>query len=296
MGTEATLAYVSVARDWRGYASDIVAFDLAGRVIAAWLGREALLGAHHVLAPRFDDPLRVFDSPVSWLRGERDGIVIIDWTRAAAALAGRNPRSRQRRLRQATSPAPHASGSSDRPAPQGPGGGMNEFVPLEEAERTAAELARAKPSGSERPPRFQIARFAAIKPDGNAQYLVKGLMQSTGLAVVWGAPKCGKSFWTFDALMHVALGWKYRGRRVRQGTIVYCALEGAQGFKNRIEAFRQAKMSEADGGDPPFYLMATPLSLVRDQKAFIVRYQQATWRSEARRGLHRHPQPQPRRL
>ena len=87
-GPEATLAYVSVARDWRGYASDIVAFDLAGRVIAAWLGREALLGAHHVLAPRFDDPLRVFDSPVSWLRGERDGIVIIDWTRAAAALVG----------------------------------------------------------------------------------------------------------------------------------------------------------------------------------------------------------------
>ena len=87
-GPEATLAYVSVARDWRGYASDIVAFDLAGRVIAAWLGREALLGAHHVLAPRFDEPLRVFDSPVSWLRGERDGIVIIDWTRAAAALAG----------------------------------------------------------------------------------------------------------------------------------------------------------------------------------------------------------------
>ena len=31
-------------------------------------------------------------------------------------------------------------------------------------------------------------------------------MQSTGLAVVWGAPKCGKSFWTFDVLMHVALG------------------------------------------------------------------------------------------
>ena len=87
-GPEATLAYVSVARDWRGYASDIVAFDLAGRVSAAWLGREALLGAHHVLAPRFDDPLRVFDSPVSWLRGERDGIVIIDWTRAAAALVG----------------------------------------------------------------------------------------------------------------------------------------------------------------------------------------------------------------
>jgi hypothetical protein len=55
---------------------------------------------------------------------------------------------------------------------------------------------------------------------------------------------------------------------VRQGTIVYCALEGAEGFRNRIEAFRQAKLPEADG-DPPFYLMATPLSLVREHKVFI---------------------------
>jgi RecA-family ATPase len=66
----------------------------------------------------------------------------------------------------------------------------------------------------------------------------------------------------------VALGWKYRGRCVRQGTIVYCALEGAEGFRNRIEAFRQAKLPEADG-DPPFHLMATPLSLVREHKVFI---------------------------
>jgi hypothetical protein len=118
-------------------------------------------------------------------------------------------------------------------------------------------------------PRFRIARFGTIKPDSSAQYLVKGLLQSIGLAVVWGAPKCGKSFWTFDVLMHVALGRPYRGHRVMAGPIVYCALEGAQGFRNRIEAFRRAKMSETDDDDPPFYLMATPLSLFRDQKAFI---------------------------
>ena len=119
------------------------------------------------------------------------------------------------------------------------------------------------------PTRFQLVRFAEIKPEGNDQYLVKGLLQSSGLVVVWGAPKCGKSFWTFDLLMHVALGWKYRDRRVQQGTIVYCALEGAQGFRNRTEAFRQAKLSETDSGDPHFYLMAASLSLVRDHKAFI---------------------------
>lgn len=117
--------------------------------------------------------------------------------------------------------------------------------------------------------RFEITRFAAIKADGAAQYLVKGLLQSTGIAVVWGPPKCGKSFWAFDLLMHVALGRTYRGHRVTSGLVVYCALEGAQGFRNRIEAFRQTKMSETDDGDPPFYLMATPLNLVRDQKTFI---------------------------
>jgi AAA domain len=117
--------------------------------------------------------------------------------------------------------------------------------------------------------RFQIARFGTIKPDSTAQYLVKGLLQSTGLAIVWGPPKCGKSFWVFDLLMHVALDWTYRGHRVTPGPVVYCALEGAQGHKNRIEAFRRGKMSEAADSDPLFYLMSTPLSLVRDHKAFV---------------------------
>jgi hypothetical protein len=85
---DAAPVFVACARDWRGNANDMIAFDLDGRLAASWLGREALLGAHHVFAPRFDDPLRVFDSPFSWLRGDRDGIVIIDWTRAAAALEG----------------------------------------------------------------------------------------------------------------------------------------------------------------------------------------------------------------
>ena len=118
-------------------------------------------------------------------------------------------------------------------------------------------------------PRFLITPFGSIKPDITAQYLVKGLLQDSGLAVSWGAPKCGKSFWTFDLLMHVALDRPYRGRRVTAGSVIYCALEGAQGFKNRIEAFRRARMALADDSNPPFYLMATPLSLVRDQKSFI---------------------------
>ena len=36
-----------------------------------------------------------------------------------------------------------------------------------------------------------------------------------------------------DLVMQVALGWDYRGRRVRQGAVIYRALEGMEGFKRR---------------------------------------------------------------
>jgi hypothetical protein len=69
--------------------------------------------------------------------------------------------------------------------------------------------------------------------------------------------------------MHVALGWEYRGRRVKQGYVVYCALEGARGFANRVEAFRREKLSGAAASSPPFHLMASALNLVADQAAFL---------------------------
>ena len=118
-------------------------------------------------------------------------------------------------------------------------------------------------------PRFALLAFDKIKPDEGAQYLIKGLLPRVGVAVVWGPPKCGKSFWTFDAVMHVALGWKYRGHRVAPGPVVYCALEGVHGFKNRVEAFRLTKLSQADGGSPTFYLMPASLSLVADHGRLI---------------------------
>jgi hypothetical protein len=117
--------------------------------------------------------------------------------------------------------------------------------------------------------RFELTPFKDIRVETGPLYIVKGLLPRTGLAVVWGEPKCGKSFWTFDLLMHVALEWEYRGRRTTPGPIVYCALEGAQGFKCRIEAFRLEKLAEGAEVDPPFYLMAAPLNLVADNRALV---------------------------
>lgn len=116
--------------------------------------------------------------------------------------------------------------------------------------------------------RFQLRPFEAIKLSTEPNYRIKGILPRGGLVVVWGPPKCGKSFWTFDLVMHVALGWKYRGRKVQQGTVVYLALEGGAGFARRVEAWRQHHL--ADHHQPvPFHLLDVPVDLIADHKALI---------------------------
>jgi hypothetical protein len=112
-------------------------------------------------------------------------------------------------------------------------------------------------------PRFRLIPFDAVTVGSERVYLVKGLIPRTGLIVAWGPPKCGKSFWTFDLVMHIALGWEYRGRRVQQGPVVYLALEGGKGFEARIEAFRQRFLPQ-DADPVPFYLLSAPVNLVKD--------------------------------
>jgi hypothetical protein len=117
--------------------------------------------------------------------------------------------------------------------------------------------------------KFRPVRFKDIRLKTDRPYLVKGIIPREGLVVVWGPPKCGKSFWTFDIAMHPALGWDYRGKRVQPGTVCYVACEGERGLGARTEAFRQQKLGETDDVDPPFSLLTTRLDLVADADELI---------------------------
>jgi hypothetical protein len=114
--------------------------------------------------------------------------------------------------------------------------------------------------------RFKLIPFSELRPTTTPNYLVKGLIPRTGLVVVWGPPKCGKSFWVFDLTMHIAARLQYRDRRTRQGPAVYCAFEGADGFKVRAQAFRQ-QHNIAD--DVPFYLVPAVINLITDHAELI---------------------------
>lgn len=113
--------------------------------------------------------------------------------------------------------------------------------------------------------RLTFTRFSQVLLGTASRYLAKGLIPNVGLVVVWGPPKCGKSFFVFDLTAHVAAGWEYRGRKVVQCPVVYFALEGQEGFAARIEAWRL----EHGAPDIPFYLSADRIVLPQDGAAVV---------------------------
>jgi len=115
---------------------------------------------------------------------------------------------------------------------------------------------------------FPLVRSKDVKLDTSPSYVVEGIIPKDGLVVIWGPPKCGKTFWTFDLAMHVALGTVYRGHLVERGTVVYVACEGERGLAARNAAFRQDKLSNED--DPPFHLLTTRLDLPGEGKQLIM--------------------------
>ena len=116
---------------------------------------------------------------------------------------------------------------------------------------------------------FPLRAFGDIRLDSEQRhYLVKGLIAKSGLAVIWGPPKCGKSFWAADLGMHIALGRDYRGHKVQQATVVYIALEGRHGFPARVEAFRRHHGVES----APFYLLSASLDLVAKSGQLIASF------------------------
>ena len=116
--------------------------------------------------------------------------------------------------------------------------------------------------------RFKLVPFGELRPGVEPLYLVDELIPVAGLVDVWGKAKCYKSFWCLDLMLHVAMGWEYRDRYVRQGAVVYCAFEGAHGYKKRVEALRR-HYAIGSGTDVPLYVMPGQANLITEHKLLI---------------------------
>jgi hypothetical protein len=116
--------------------------------------------------------------------------------------------------------------------------------------------------------RLTLMPFNDITLSTARRYLVKGVAPYPGLTVIWGPPKSGKSFWTLDLALHVALGREYRGKRVHQGPVIYCCFEGQSGISARVEAFRLRFLPE-DADSVPFFLQPAPMDLIKEHQDLI---------------------------
>jgi AAA domain/Bifunctional DNA primase/polymerase, N-terminal len=116
--------------------------------------------------------------------------------------------------------------------------------------------------------RFKLVPFADLHLGNDPLYLVDELIPIRGLVDVWGKAKCCKSFWTFDLCFHIAMGWEYRDRYVQQGAVIYCAFEGAHGYKKRKEALRR-HYNIAEDAQVPLYLMPGQANLIAEHAQLI---------------------------
>ena len=129
------------------------------------------------------------------------------------------------------------------------------------------------PSGApkeDRAKRFQpvsVAEFASRPPPS---WIIKGVLPKAELVVLYGESGSGKSFLALQLAAAISRGVEWRGRRVKQGRVVYIAAEGAGGFRNRCVAYAQAEGISLS--DLPLDIIAdAPNLLLKDDALDVAR-------------------------
>lgn len=112
--------------------------------------------------------------------------------------------------------------------------------------------------------RFKLVRAGDVeaKPP---QWLVRGLLERDALALVFGDPGCGKSFWALDLALCVSTGTSHHGNAVEQGPVVYIAGEGQNGIKRRLMAWTEARGISHE--EVPLYLSLVPAAMTDTEEA-----------------------------
>jgi len=89
-------------------------------------------------------------------------------------------------------------------------------------------------------------RFPLLTPDELALlpalvWRVRGVLPAQGLAALFGPSGSGKTFLAFDLAAAIAEGAAWFGQRVSAAPVVYAALEGEAGLKQRAQAWRVSR-------------------------------------------------------
>ena len=110
-----------------------------------------------------------------------------------------------------------------------------------------AQRSDAKPFGAYGPqiepaptPRvFTLLTSSEVVLRPRLQSLIKGVAPRYGLMAIYGPWGSGKSFVTLSMIAAIGEGAQWFGHATKPGRVVYVALEGAEGVRQRIEAWER---------------------------------------------------------
>lgn len=126
--------------------------------------------------------------------------------------------------------------------------------------------AAAGGQGAQQPTSLPLIYASDITVSDAAVDFVEGLFCEGALTVVYGDSNVGKTFIVLDVAMHVALGLPWRGREVEQGAVIYCALEGVAGIRNRVAAWLRFHRRHATSrSDVPFGVIPSAINLLDNE-------------------------------
>jgi AAA domain/Primase C terminal 2 (PriCT-2) len=93
-------------------------------------------------------------------------------------------------------------------------------------------------------------------------WLIKGLLPSRGIGALYGAPSSGKTFLALDMLAALVRGIIWHGFKIRKKhSVVYLALEGGSGIRNRIAAYlKHNSLKDLEG----FYIIMDDFDIRTD--------------------------------
>jgi hypothetical protein len=139
-------------------------------------------------------------------------------------------------------PAPDLGGEAPktprkRKAKEGDGGTFDEKLALRE------------------PPKFPVIAWDNITFGLIAEWLLKRVLPRKGVVVFYGVSGATKTFVLLDILLHIALGWKWAGRYVKQASVIFIAAEASEGLRKRKTGWVEAHKNLSVPADVPFDLI-----------------------------------------
>ena len=126
-----------------------------------------------------------------------------------------------------------------------------------------------------------LVYFQDVEPALTGEDFLEGVLIRAAMSVFYGPSNCGKTFFACDLALHVAYGKPWNGREVTQGGVIYCAMEGAHGIRNRVTAW--GRHYGLEGAPIPFAIIPVALNL-QDPEADTSRLIEAIETAAAKMG------------